>query len=402
MSWKKIEPAKRTKNIKYAIRDIVVLAKEVEKKGMEMSWLNIGDPNIFDFRTPDRLIEETIKALKDNKNGYAPSNGIASAVDAIREEATNKGFKNIHEVFVTTGASEAIDIALTALLNPGDNFLLPAPTYPLYDAIINKLGASINRYYLDESNNWEPDIEDLESKINDKTKGILLINPNNPTGTNYSKESLQKVLDLAKKHGLLIFSDEIYDKILLDDSATYYSLASLDADAPIITFNGLSKSHLVPGFRIGWGIVTGANEYIKDYNSAMQKLVRARLSANHPEQYGIASSLLEPQPHINEMILKLRERRDITYNRLSNIKGLSLVKPQAAFYAFIKMDLGIDDFTFVKKVIEKTGVVIVPGSGFGQREDTNHFRVVFLPQKEILTKAFDKLEDFIENKRWLS
>jgi len=396
MAWKKIIPAERTKNIKYAIRDIVVLAKEVEKSGKEMLYLNIGDPNIYDFVTPEQVIDDTVKAMRDNQNGYAPSNGIEEAVSAIKLDAENKGFKNIEDIFVTTGASEAIDIALTALLNSNDNFLLPAPTYPLYDAIINKLGAEPRHYFLDEDNNWEPDLDDLESKIDSATKGILIINPNNPTGTNYSEKSLKGVIELAKRYGLLIFADEIYDKLLFDEKDKHISMASIDTEAPIITFNGLSKSHVVPGFRIGWGIVTGKKELVAEYNEGMQKFVRARLSANKPEQFAIKNALLTPQPHIREMLNKLKKRGEITYNRINAMDGLSLVKTSGAFYAFIKIDLDIDDFTFCKRLIEEYGVVTVPGSGFGQKPDTKHFRVVFLPSEDILNRAYDKIEEFIK------
>ena len=399
MSWKKVLPSKRSKNIKYAIRDIVVLAKKVEKSGKKMLYLNIGDPNIYDFKTPDQVINDTIDAMKKNQNGYAPSNGIDEAVEAIKQDALNKGFENIKEIFVTTGASEAIDIALTALLNEGENFLLPAPTYPLYDAIINKLGAEPRHYYLDEENNWEPDLKDIESKIDENTRGILIINPNNPTGTNYSEESLKGVLKLAEKYGLILFSDEIYDKLLFDENEKHISLATIDKDAPVVTFNGLSKSHIVPGFRIGWGIVTGKDEFVDDYNEAMQKFVRARLSANKPEQFAIKNALLTPQSHIKEMLKKLKSRAELTYKRMNEIDGLSLVKTGGAFYAFVKMDLDIDDFTFCKRLIEEYGVVTVPGSGFGQRPGTKHFRIVFLPSEDILNEAYDKIEEFVKKLR---
>jgi alanine-synthesizing transaminase len=342
------------------------------------------------------VIDDTVKAMNLNFNGYAPSSGIEEAVEAIREDALKKGFKSIQDIFITTGASEAIDIALTALLNEGDNFLLPAPTYPLYDAIINKLGGEARHYYLDEENNWEPDLKDIESKIDNKTKGILIINPNNPTGTNYSEKSLKGVLNIAKKYGLLVFSDEIYDKLLFNEGDKHISLATLDAEAPIMTFNGLSKSHIVPGFRIGWGILSGKKELINDYNEGMQKFVRARLSANKPEQYAIKNALLTPQPHIKEMLAKLKTRGELTYKKINSIDGLSLVKPQGAFYGFIKIDLNIDDFTFCKRLIEEYGVVTVPGSGFGQKPGSRHFRVVFLPNEDILNEAYEKIENFVK------
>ncbi|HRI47572.1 MAG TPA: aminotransferase class I/II-fold pyridoxal phosphate-dependent enzyme, partial [Ignavibacteriaceae bacterium] len=211
---KEITPAIRTENITYAVRDIVVLANEVAKSGKEMLYLNIGDPNIYDFEPPRHMLEATYKAMLENRNGYSPSSGIKEAVDAIEREANRKGIDNVLDIFVTTGASEAIDICLTALVNEGENVLTPTPGYPLYTAIQSKLQAYENPYYLDEANGWQPDIEDIKSKINDKTKAIVLINPNNPTGSLYSKEILQQIIDLALEHNLVIFADEIYDKLL--------------------------------------------------------------------------------------------------------------------------------------------------------------------------------------------
>ena len=286
----KITPAKRTANITYAVRDIVVLANEVAKSGKEMLYLNIGDPNIYDFEPPKHLVEATYKAMLENKNGYAPSSGIKEAVDAIEGEAERKGITNAHDIFVTTGASEAIDICLTALVNEGENVLTPTPGYPLYTAIESKLEMITNPYYLNEDNRWLPDIDDIKSKINDKTKAIILINPNNPTGSLYTQESLLQIIDLALENDLVIFADEIYDKLLFDGKE-HVSIASLNKDVSCITFGGLSKNYMVPGFRIGWGIVSGRKEVLADYIEAMNKILRARLSANHPEQYGIKPSL---------------------------------------------------------------------------------------------------------------
>ena len=211
---KKIIPAVRTENITYAVRDIVVLANQVAKTGKEMLYLNIGDPNLYDFVPPKHLVDATYQAMLKNLNGYAPSSGIGEAVKAIKAEAERKGITNVHDIFVTTGASEAIDICLTALVNDGENVLTPTPGYPLYTAIASKLQMMENPYYLDESNGWLPDIEDIRSKINDKTKAIVLINPNNPTGSLYTKENLMQIVDLALEHNLVIFADEIYDKLL--------------------------------------------------------------------------------------------------------------------------------------------------------------------------------------------
>lgn len=262
MDTQKILPAIRTENITYAIRDIVVLATEVAKTGKEMLYLNIGDPNIYDFEPPRYMIEATYEAMLKNRNGYAPSSGINEAVQAIYGEAERKGIKNVQDIFVTHGASEAIEVCLTALVNEGENVLTPTPGYPLYTAISSKLQAYENPYYLDEANDWQPDIDDIKSKINDKTKAIVLINPNNPTGSLYSVDVLEQIIELALKHNLVIFADEIYDKLLFD-GLKHTSIASLNSEVPMITFDGLSKNYFVPGFRIGWGIVSGNKEKIE-------------------------------------------------------------------------------------------------------------------------------------------
>jgi alanine-synthesizing transaminase len=391
----KITPAKRTKNITYAVRDIVVLANEVAKSGKEMLYLNIGDPNIYDFEPPKHLVDATYKAMLENKNGYAPSSGIKEAVDAIEGEAARKGITNIHDIFVTTGASEAIDICLTALVNEGENVLTPTPGYPLYTAIESKLEMITNPYYLNEDNGWLPDIDDIKSKINDKTKAIILINPNNPTGSLYTQESLLQIIDLALENELVIFADEIYDKLLFDGKE-HVSIASLNKDVSCITFGGLSKNYMVPGFRIGWGIVSGRKEVLADYIEAMNKILRARLSANHPEQYGIKPSLEGEQSNLLEAKEKLTLRRDMTVEMLNAIPGISCVKPEGAFYAFPQLHMNQPDNHFVAELIKETGVVVVPGSGFGQVPGTQHVRVVFLPNEQILEKAYNAIGDFYQ------
>lgn len=389
----KIIPAVRTNNITYAVRDIVVLANQVAKTGKEMLYLNIGDPNLYDFVPPKHLVDATYQAMLKNLNGYAPSSGIKDAVDAIEKEAERKGIKNVHDIFVTTGASEAIDICLTALVNDGENVLTPTPGYPLYTAISSKLQMMENPYYLDESNGWLPDIDDIKSKINDKTKAIVLINPNNPTGSLYTKENLQQIVDLALEHNLVIFADEIYDKLLFDGKK-HISIAALNKDVSCITFGGLSKNYMVPGFRIGWGIVSGRKEVLADYIEAINKILRARLSANHPEQYGIKPSLEGNQDHLTEGMKKLSKRRDLTVEMLNAIPGISCVKPEGAFYAFPKLEMKQPDAHFVSELIKETGVVVVPGSGFGQVPGTKHFRVVFLPNEQILEKAYKAIGEF--------
>lgn len=391
----RILPAVRTNNITYAVRDIVVLANQVAKSGKEMLYLNIGDPNLFDFEPPRHLVEATYKAMLENKNGYAPSSGIKEAIDAIEREAERKGITNVHDIFVTTGASEAIDICLTALVNDGENVLTPTPGYPLYTAIASKLQMMENPYYLNEENGWLPDIDDIKTKINDKTRAIILINPNNPTGSLYTEENLRQIVDLALEHNLVIFADEIYDKLLFDGKK-HISIASLNKDVSCITFGGLSKNYMVPGFRIGWGIVSGRKEVLSDYIEAINKILRARLSANHPEQYGIRPSLEGSQEHLVIAMQKLTKRRDLTVEMLNSIPGISCVKPEGAFYAFPRLHMKQPDSHFVAELIKETGVVVVPGSGFGQVPGTQHFRVVFLPNEQILEKAYKAIGDFYQ------
>jgi alanine-synthesizing transaminase len=395
MNQKKIIPAIRTDNITYAVRDIVVLANEVAKSGKEMLYLNIGDPNLYDFQPPQHLVKATYDAMMKNLNGYAPSSGIKEAVTAIENEAAKKGIANVHDVFVTTGASEAIDICLTALVNDGENVLTPTPGYPLYTAIASKLQMIENPYYLNEENGWLPDIDDIKSKINKKTKAIILINPNNPTGSLYTTENLQSILDLALEYDLVIFADEIYDKLLFDGKK-HLSIASMNKDVSCITFGGLSKNYMVPGFRIGWGIVSGRKEILLDYIEAINKILRARLSANHPEQYGIKISLEGDQSHLIEANSKLTKRRNMTVEMLNSIEGISCVKPEGAFYAFPQLHGIESDAHFVGELIKETGVVVVPGSGFGQVPGTNHFRVVFLPNEQILEKAYSSIGIFLK------
>ncbi len=391
----KVNPAVRTENITYAVRDIVVLANEVAKTGKEMLYLNIGDPNQYDFEPPRHLVEATYKAMLENNNGYSPSSGIKSAVEAIEREAEKKGIQNVHDVFVTTGASEAIDICLTALVNDGENVLTPSPGYPLYTAIASKLQMMENPYYLDESNGWQPNIDDIKSKVNEKTKAIILINPNNPTGSNCSYDTLKEIVDFAMENELVIFSDEIYDKLLFDGKK-HISIASINKNAPVITFGGLSKNYMVPGFRIGWGIISGDKAMLSDYIEAINKILRSRLCANHPEQYGIQPSLEEDQSNLEEAMVKLHRRRDMTYEMLNAIDGISCVKPEGSFYAFPKLEIKNNDEHFVKELIKETGVVVVPGTGFGQVPGTKHFRIVFLPQDEILEKAYKNIASFYE------
>jgi len=359
-----------------------------------MLYLNIGDPNVYDWNPPRHIIDATYKAMLDNYNGYSPSSGINIAREAIEKDANKKGIDNILDIFVTTGGSEAIELCLTALLNPGDNFLVPMPGYPLYTAVESKLDAVPNPYFLDETNYWQPDIEDIKSKINSRTKAIVLINPNNPTGAVYTKETLLKIIDIALKNNIVIFADEIYDKLLFDD-AKMVSIAALNKDVSCITFGGLSKNYILPGWRMGWGVVSGRREIMKEYIEAINKLLRARLSANHPEQFGLVAALNGDQSHIPTMNKILQNRRDLTLDIIKTIPEINVVKPYGAFYAYASIDVK-DDTHFCSELLKETGVVTVPGSGFGKKAGSNYFRYVILPPEKVLEKAFKTIANYIK------
>jgi len=390
--------ASRMANVRYAIRDLAVVADEVAREGHKILYLNIGDPCKFDFPTPPHMIEAVHKAMRDGHNSYGESLGIKPAVDAIRHQAEANGFKDIQSIFVGYGSGEVIDSCLTALLNPGDNVLTPSPEYPLYGAVLAKLDAVPNAYDLDESNGWEPDLADLESKINPRTRAILLINPSNPTGAVMSRKTLERVLELARRHNLLILADEIYDQLIYDPKEKHISIATLAQDVPIITFNGLSKAYLVPGWRIGWAIATGPRESLHHYLEAVHRLLRARLSAPHPFQHAIRPALEGPQDHIPVMLEKLGRRAQITADWAKRTPRVSLVAPKGAFYAYPALDIPEDDLTFVTDLLKQKHVLVVHGSGFGQKPGTRHIRIVFLPQDEVLNAAFEKISDFIRER----
>ncbi len=391
---KKIEPSHRTEHIEYAIRDILFEANRRKESGGDLIYLNIGDPVLFGFHTPRHLLDATYQAMLEDHTCYSASEGVPEAIEAIRREAERKGIKP-HEILITTGASEAIDFALSALVNKGENVLVPSPGYPLYNALLSRLIGEARPYLLNEEKDWQPDIEHMESQIDEKTRAIVLINPNNPTGAVYSRETLLQVIELARKYDLLIMSDEIYDKLILNGKE-HISIASLDRDLPMVTFNGLSKSYLAPGFRIGWSIVSGAPELVEDYTEAMRKLARARLCASHPKQFAIPVALNGNQDHLKDTRQKLRSRRDLTIERLNAIPGISCQEPEGAFYAFPRIELDVNDQDFVKRLIRETGVVVVHGSGFGSLPETPHFRLVFLPEEQVLNEAYDRLEKFMK------
>jgi len=394
---REIAPAARLENVRYAIRDLACVAKEVGDRGHKIVPLNIGDPITFDFQTPSHLIEAVYKAMRDGRNGYGPSSGIPEALDAIRGEASRKGITTVQDVFVTTGVSETVDICLTALLNPGDNLLTPCPDYPLYSAVLAKLDVGLNTYYLNEDDGWQPDLEDIKRKITPHTRGIVLINPNNPTGSVATQKMLEQIAELARRHNLIIFADEIYDKLTIDDDP-HAAMAAVAPDVPVITFGGLSKNYLAPGWRIGWGIASGDAAVIGPYLEGVNKLLRARLCANHPEQYAIKAALEGPQDHLIEVKRKLRARRDLTMKWCSETPRVSCVAPRGAFYAYPSVDIPESDDVFVAELIRNKYVMVVHGSGFGQRSGTKHFRIVFLPDEKTLSSAYAAIAEFLRER----
>ena len=394
MEARPIAPANRVANVRYAVRDVAVLADQLRREGRRMLYLNIGDPNPFGFRPPEHILEAVFTAMRANLNGYAPSDGIDEAVGAINRDATARGITPIVHTWVGSGCSEVIDMALSALVNPGENVLTPSPGYPLYTALLAKLGADNRGYHLDEDRGWQPDVDDIARLIDDKTRAIVVINPNNPTGGVASEATLRKIVELAIAHNLVIFADEIYDRLLFD-GAKHIPLGSLDPRACVLNLCGLSKNWVLPGFRIGWGVLTGPREQLAGYINAIQQLGRARLSANHPEQYGIAPALEGPQDHLVEMIPQLVARRDAAMAKLAAIPDISCVIPQGAFYAFPRIHRPIDDATWCRELMRETAVVTVPGSGFGQREGTQHFRVVLLADVATIEEACDGIARFM-------
>jgi alanine-synthesizing transaminase len=395
---REILAATRMEHVRYAIRDIAVVAEQLAREGKDILPLNIGDPLKFDFETPPHLIEAAARAMRDGKNGYAPSLGVEEAREAVRREAERKGLRGVQEVFITQGVSEAVDLALTALVNPGENVLTPSPEYPLYSAVLAKLGAQPNAYDLDEDSGWEPDLEHLAGRIFAGTRALLVINPNNPTGTVYSRQTLEGLAELARRNNLVIIADEIYDKLVLDGEP-HVSIASLAPDVPAITFGGLSKPYLVPGWRVGWGVVTGEATAVEPWLEGIRKLLRARLSANHPLQYAIRPALEGPQDHLPGVLERLRRRRDLTVQWARSAPGVSLVEPHGAFYAFPRLEISVPDEEFVKQLLLEKQVMLVHGSGFGERPGTRHCRIVFLPDEPTLQRAYASVTEFLRARR---
>ena len=394
---REVTAAARLDNVRYAIRDLACVADEVIQQGHKVLPLNVGDPLNFDFKTPLHIIEAAYKAMREGKNGYAPSPGVPEALDAIRGEAARKGITTVRDVFVTSGVSETVDLCISALVNPGEDILTPKPDYPLYSAVLCKLGIPINAYDLNEEDAWQPELADIERKLTPCTRAIVLINPNNPTGSLCSREMLERIAEIARRNNLVVFSDEIYDKLILEETP-HIAFASVAPDVPCITFGGMSKNYLAPGWRIGWGIVSGDAAAVKSYTEGIHRLLRARLCANHPEQYAIRPALEGPQNHLDDVRAKLRSRRDLTQKWCETTPRVSCVAPRGAFYAFPRIDIPESDEVFVKELIRQKYVMVVHGSGFGQKPGTQHFRIVFLPDEGTLTKAYASIGEFIRER----
>lgn len=400
-----IKKSIRLKNVNYEIRgNIINNVKSLEEKGIDILKLNIGNPASFNFSASHNILS-SMKNNISNCQGYSDSNGLISARKAIISYYKKKGINKIltEDIYIGNGVSELILISMQALLNKGDEILVPMPDYPLWTAAINLNGGKAVHYKCLEDNNWYPDINDIKSKITKKTKGIIIINPNNPTGSLYTKDILLDIIKVAKEYKLIVFSDEIYDRLLYDD-LVHTSIASLSDDIPIITFSGLSKSHMLAGFRIGWMVITGNKEMIKDYISGINTLSTMRLCSNVPGQSIIVDAINDVSE--TEKLLKkggrLYQQREYIYNRLNSIDGISVTKPDAAFYIFPRMDLNKfnirNDSEFIIELLEKKYILLVQGSGFNI-DDQSHFRIVFLADYNTLKKAMDSLEDFLNEKR---
>ena len=388
-------------NVLYDIRGpIMDAARQMEEEGQKIIKLNIGNLAPFGFDAPEEIQQDMIRNLP-NSAGYSDSKGIFAARKAVMHYTQQQGIKGVtlDDIYLGNGASDLIVMALNALMNEGDELLLPAPDYPLWTAATSLSGGTPVHYVCDETNGWMPDLQDIRSKITPRTKGIVVINPNNPTGALYSDDLLKGIIELAREHDLILLADEVYDKILYE-GARHTALASLSTDVLTLTFNSLSKSYRSCGYRAGWMVVSGNKEAARDYIEGLDMLANMRLCANVPGQWAVQTALGGYQS-INELIGeggRLRRQRDLAYELITAIPGVSCVKPQAALYMFPRLDPAIypiaDDRQFFLDVLRATRVMLVQGSGFNY-PDNQHFRIVFLPHEDELREAIGRLADFL-------
>jgi aspartate/methionine/tyrosine aminotransferase len=385
----------RTQGVEYAIRDIISYARDYEKSGKEIIYLNIGDPLKYDFKTPEHIKLALIEAVKNDENYYTKSEGLPELCKAIVEKESQKGLSILEEdVLVTNGVSEGLEMTLASVVDPNTEILMPGPYYPPYASYVKFYGGKPIEFKLHEDG--KPDLENILSKINYKSRAICIISPNNPTGEVFDRKSLQQMIDVAAEHDLYVICDEIYDKIVFDDQFT--GIGKVAKDAPVILLNGFSKAYLMSGWRCGYICMNSASKKLDALRKNIPKLARVRISTNLPVQIAAVEALRGPQGHIADMVQKLRRRRDYTVKRLNAIKGISCRIPRGAFYVFPKIDLNRrwkDDQHFVIDLLNNTGVLTVHGSGFGTAFGASHIRIVYLPKEEILEKAIDNLEYFL-------
>ena len=398
-----VNKSTKLEGVCYDIRGPVLEhANRLEEEGHRILKLNIGNPAPFGFAAPDEIIQDVIYNLP-NAEGYTESRGLFAARKAIMQESQRLDIPNIDidDIFLGNGVSELIVMAMQALLNNGDEVLVPAPDYPLWTAAVNLAGGKAVHYLCDEQSDWFPDVADIASKITDRTRGIVVINPNNPTGAVYSQDVLEQIVQLAREHNLIIYADEIYSKILYDD-AEFVPLARLAQDVLCVSFNGLSKCYRLAGFRSGWMTVSGAKHKAKGYIEGLEMLSSMRLCANVPAMYAVQTALGGYQS-INELIIpggRLRDQRDAAMKAIDEIPGMSCVKPKGALYLFPKLDLNRykikDDQQMVLDCLIQEKVLLVQGTAFNW-PDRDHLRIVFLPREDDLTKAIQRLGRFLEH-----
>ena len=395
------EKSSKLDNVLYDVRGPVLdEANRMEDEGKEILKLNIGNPYPFGFTAPQEVILDMLSNIRSSQ-GYSDSKGIFSARKAIMQYCQLRDIPNVSmgDIYTGNGASELINLSMSALLNDGDEILIPMPDYPLWTACATLAGGRAVHYRCDEQADWFPDIDDIKSKVTDRTKAIVIINPNNPTGAVYSKAILEEIVNVARENDLIIFSDEIYDRLVMDEYR-HISIASLAKDLFCVTFSGLSKSHMIAGFRIGWMVLSGPKENAKGYIEGLNMLSSMRLCSNVPAQ-SIVQTALGGYQSVNEYIRpggRVYEQRELVYELLNDIPGISAVKPKAAFYIFPKIDVAkfniYDDEKFALDFLHSKQVLIVPGKGFNW-DQPDHFRVVYLPNTRILSKAIGNLKDFL-------
>ena len=389
-----IRTAQRVDRFTYAIRNIVTEAKKVEAAGTRVRYLNIGDPNQFGFLTPPHLIDAVVKAMRDGHNGYTPSPGIAEAREAAAADFVVRGVDvSADRVLITSGTSEGIELALTAIVDEGDEVLVPSPTYPLYTAVLAKIGAHPVYYRTDHTNDWLPDLDHLRRAITPKTRALVVIDPNNPTGALYTDATRRALIEIADAHGLVILADEVYGDLSYDGAVA--PMAALDNDAPIISYSSLSKAYLAPGWRAGW-MAVGRSPRLDQALAAIKKLADGRLCSPGPMQYAVTAALTGDRSHQVTFRRELRERAELTARRMNAIPGISCVVPKSAFYAMPKVELapGKSDVDFVLGLLRSTGVLCVYGSGFGTAPEDGFFRIVFLASPRELDAIYDDVDAF--------